>query len=245
VPTLDKLPAFDRDVLTVTIETPKGCQNKYAYEPRYQGVRSQGILPAGRSFPFDFGFVPSTLGDHGDPLPRAHGQRGIHRVSRAVQLIGAIAVEQTEDGKTEGNDRLLAVAAKLVTHRSLDDLRDVNDDLLPTRAFVRLVQPSERQDFRAHGTLLARLHAEARRGGNGPRERQLGRTLMVCACRRAARYFVTCLALGLQVRVDHDLVTLASSRSESPRKRALPLERVHRGTRVSRDTVPQYQRKSQ
>ena len=27
-----------------------------------------GVLPAGASFPYDFGFVPSTLGDDGDPL---------------------------------------------------------------------------------------------------------------------------------------------------------------------------------
>jgi hypothetical protein len=111
---------------------------------------AQGILPAGRSSPFDFGFVPSTLGDHGDPLPRAHGQRRIHRVSRAVQLIGAIAVEQTEDGKTEDNDRLLAVAAKSVTHRSLDDLHDVNDDLLRTNSRLRRNRTTPRASISSH-----------------------------------------------------------------------------------------------
>jgi inorganic pyrophosphatase len=27
-----------------------------------------GLLPEGMRFPFDFGFVPSTLGEDGDPL---------------------------------------------------------------------------------------------------------------------------------------------------------------------------------
>jgi inorganic pyrophosphatase len=41
-----------------------------------------------------------------------------------------IEAEQTEDGATERNDRLLAVATNSITHRSLCELSDVNDDLL-------------------------------------------------------------------------------------------------------------------
>jgi hypothetical protein len=40
------------------------------------------------------------------------------------------AEEQTEHGKTERNDRLLAVAAKSATHRSIQDLSDLSDDLV-------------------------------------------------------------------------------------------------------------------
>ena len=65
---LDKLDAFDGDELTVIIETPKGSQNKYIYEPRFGAFVLDGVLPAGAVFPFDFGFVPSTIGGDGDPL---------------------------------------------------------------------------------------------------------------------------------------------------------------------------------
>ena len=41
-----------------------------------------------------------------------------------------IEAEQIEHGNTGRNDRLLAVAAKSVTHRSLQELADINDDLL-------------------------------------------------------------------------------------------------------------------
>ena len=34
-PSLDQLAAYDGEDLTVIIETPKGCQNKFAYEPRF------------------------------------------------------------------------------------------------------------------------------------------------------------------------------------------------------------------
>ena len=114
------------------IETPKGSPNKLAFEPRFDAFVLKGVLPAGAVFPFDFGFVPSTLGDDGDPLdilvlmdaPVATGCVVPSRV------IGVIEAEQTENGRTERNDRLLAVATKSATHRSIQELHDVSADLV-------------------------------------------------------------------------------------------------------------------
>jgi inorganic pyrophosphatase len=46
------------------------------------------------------------------------------------RLVGVIEADQTEDGKTERNDRLLAVAANSATHRSIRELRDLSADLV-------------------------------------------------------------------------------------------------------------------
>ena len=54
--------------LTVVIHTPKGSQNKFAYEPKLGAFVLKGVLPAGAVFPFDFGVVPSTRADDGDPV---------------------------------------------------------------------------------------------------------------------------------------------------------------------------------
>jgi hypothetical protein len=54
--------------LRVVIETPKGSRNKYDYDPECDCLDLATVLPEGMSFPFDFGFVPSTLGEDGDPL---------------------------------------------------------------------------------------------------------------------------------------------------------------------------------
>jgi inorganic pyrophosphatase len=129
---LDEFDAFDGDELTVIIETPKGSQNKYTYRPRFGAFVLDGILPAGAVFPFDFGFVPSTLGDDGDPLDvlvlmDAAAFPGCIVPSR---LIGVIEAEQTEQGNIFRNDRLIAVAAKSITHRSLHDISDVSNDLI-------------------------------------------------------------------------------------------------------------------
>src|ERR1700744_6665525 len=50
------------------IETPKGCRNKFDYDPETGLFKLGGLLPEGMMFPFDFGFLPSTLGEDGDPL---------------------------------------------------------------------------------------------------------------------------------------------------------------------------------
>ncbi|HYP52626.1 MAG TPA: inorganic diphosphatase, partial [Pyrinomonadaceae bacterium] len=69
VTNLFKLEAFhDEEELNVVIETPKGSRNKYEYDERLGLFKLGGVQPSGASFPFDFGFVPSTVGGDGDPL---------------------------------------------------------------------------------------------------------------------------------------------------------------------------------
>jgi inorganic pyrophosphatase len=127
---LTALPAFDaEDTLNVVIETPKGSRNKYSYDPEVGAFRFKSVLPEGSSFPYDFGFIPSTLGQDGDPLdilvlldaPIVMG------CLVTVRLLGVIEAEQREkDGKTERNDRLLGVAVHARTHahvRHVDELR--------------------------------------------------------------------------------------------------------------------------
>lgn len=55
-------------VCQAIIETPKGCRNKFDYDTESDLLMLGGLLPEGMMFPFDFGFIPSTLGDDGDPL---------------------------------------------------------------------------------------------------------------------------------------------------------------------------------
>jgi inorganic pyrophosphatase len=46
------------------------------------------------------------------------------------RLLGVIEAEQSEDGKTERNDRLVAVAAKSQTHAEIKSLSDLSPTLL-------------------------------------------------------------------------------------------------------------------
>ena len=58
----------DEQMLRVVIETPKGSRNKFAFNPDERIFELKKVLPAGMAFPYDFGFVPSTKADDGDPV---------------------------------------------------------------------------------------------------------------------------------------------------------------------------------
>src|SRR5215212_8024826 len=65
---LSTFAADDPSHVNVVVETPQGSRNKYNFDERLGVFRLGGVLPAGAVFPFDFGFVPSTVGGDGDPL---------------------------------------------------------------------------------------------------------------------------------------------------------------------------------
>lgn len=123
------LPAFDPDegTLNAVVDTTRGSRNKFEYDMRLGLFRLGGVLPAGASFPYDFGFVPSTVGEDGDPLDVLVLMDEPAFVGCLVpaRLIGVVEAEQTEEGKTRRNDRLIAVAANSRSHEELASLGDV------------------------------------------------------------------------------------------------------------------------
>jgi len=129
--TLSELPAFDTDsgMIRAVIETPKGSANKYDYDPEYGCFELAKTLPQGMTLPFDFGFIPSTKGEDGDPLDVLilMDFPGIAGCIVKAGLIGCIQAEQKEKGKKAvRNDRFIAVAEDSRTWsgvKALSDLR--------------------------------------------------------------------------------------------------------------------------
>lgn len=116
----------------VIIETPKGRRNKFDYDPE-TGLFTLGhLLAEGLAFPHDFGFIPSTLGGDGDPLDVMVLMDEPAHVGCLldVRLIGVIEAEQTENGKTIGNNRLMGVSIHSYDHQDLTALDQVNKSLL-------------------------------------------------------------------------------------------------------------------
>ena len=121
---LDKKNATCRAI----IETPKGSRNKYDFDPASGLFCLAKLLPEGMVFPYDFGFVPSTLAPDGDPLDVMLFMDEAVPVGCLVpvRLIGVIEGEQTEDDKTTRNDRLVAVAIHSHTHQKTESLKQLN-----------------------------------------------------------------------------------------------------------------------
>jgi inorganic pyrophosphatase len=55
-------------LLNMVVDTAKGSRNKYKYDEKTHMWRLSKVLPLGASFPFDFGFIPLTKREDGDPL---------------------------------------------------------------------------------------------------------------------------------------------------------------------------------
>jgi inorganic pyrophosphatase len=130
---LNELVAFHEGELNVIIETPKGSRNKFNYDEETGLFKLGGVLPAGASFPFDFGFVPSTVGGDGDPLDVLvlMDESAFAGCLVRVRLVGVIEAEQTErDGETTRNDRLIGVAAESRLHKGVGTLEALGDALL-------------------------------------------------------------------------------------------------------------------
>lgn len=132
---LAELEAFNEKPceLNVIIETPKGSRNKFNYDDELQLFKLGGVLPSGAVFPFDFGFVPSTLGGDGDPLDVLvlMDEPAFTGCLVRARLVGVVEAEQTErDGETTRNDRLVAVAAESRLHNNVRSLEDLGPNLL-------------------------------------------------------------------------------------------------------------------
>jgi inorganic pyrophosphatase len=131
---LGQIPPFDGDdCLTAVVEATRGSRNKFKYDLTHGVFVLNGVLPAGSSFPFDFGFVPSTRGEDGDPLDVLILMDEPAFVGAVVpcRLIGAIEAEQSEpDQEPERNDRLLAVASKSRSHRDVQSIADLPTQLV-------------------------------------------------------------------------------------------------------------------
>jgi inorganic pyrophosphatase len=137
------------------IETPKCCRNKFKYDPETNLFKLGGLLPEGMMFPFDFGFIPSTLGDDGDPLDIMVLMDAPSQVGCLidVRIIGIIQAKQTENGDTEQNDRLLGVAIHSYEHQDIRTINDVNKTLLSqVEAFFVSYNKQRGKQFKVTGT---------------------------------------------------------------------------------------------
>jgi inorganic pyrophosphatase len=131
---LRKLPPFDPEskALNVVIDTPKGCRNKFAYDKKRKAYLLKAVLPHGAVFPFDFGSIAGTIAEDGDPLDALVLMDEPAFVGCLVEsrVIGVLEANQTENGKTERNDRLIAVAVESHTRKEIKSLDDVDRTLL-------------------------------------------------------------------------------------------------------------------
>ena len=145
----------DKSTCRAIIDTPKGYRNKFKYDPESKLFTLSGLLPEGMMFPFDFGFIPSTLADDGDPLDVLVLMDAPAHVGCLIEvrLIGVISAEQAENGHKKRNDRLLAVAVHSYDHEDLTTIDEGSTTLLSqVEEFFVSYNKQRGKKFRITGT---------------------------------------------------------------------------------------------
>ena len=129
----DNVPALKNDLLNVIIETPKGWRNKYNYDPELELFCLKKCLPLGMEFPFDFGFIPNTVGEDGDPLDVLVIMEDGAYPGCLLQCkpLGVLKANQKKaDGIETRNDRIVCIASQSILFAGINELKELNKDMV-------------------------------------------------------------------------------------------------------------------
>jgi len=123
---LNPFDSTDKNMLQVVVETPKGSRNKFSCNPKQHVFELKKVLPAGMAFPYDFGFVPSTEADDGDPIDVLvlMDEPAFPGCVLTCRPIGVIEGEQGDNKDNVRNDRIIAIEQEA---HSWADVKTVDD----------------------------------------------------------------------------------------------------------------------
>ena len=99
----DKIP----EIFNVVIEIPKGSKNKYELDKRSGLLRVDRVLFSSVVYPANYGFLPQTYCDDGDPLDAlVLGQEPVHPLTIVTaKAIGCMRM--LDEGKID--DKIIAI----------------------------------------------------------------------------------------------------------------------------------------
>jgi inorganic pyrophosphatase len=130
-----KLPTWaDEDHVYAVVETPRGSRAKLEFDRKLGVFTLSKPLLAGLTYPYDWGFIPSTKAEDGDPLDVliVHDAATYPGLVLKCKPIGVLDVIQSDKGK-ERNDRVFVVPDRSPFEGDLQDIRH-----LPRRAIDEL-----------------------------------------------------------------------------------------------------------
>src|SRR6266536_3479510 len=123
-----KLPSLDNEGnVHVVVETPRGSRAKLTYDPDLRAFVLSKSLMAGLTYPHDWGFIPSTLAEDGDPVDALV----IHEAATSpglvikCKVIGMLEILEHRKKKKQRNDRVMAVPVNSHAEQGLRDVREL------------------------------------------------------------------------------------------------------------------------
>jgi len=129
---LHEIPAVgEGGTIHVVVESPRGSTVKLKYDRQLGALTLSRALPAGLTYPYDWGFVPSTHASDGDPID-ALVLSDVGTASGVVIACRPIGVLEIEQNKRRGsgrerNDRIIAVPQGIARFESVRDVSDLSE----------------------------------------------------------------------------------------------------------------------
>jgi inorganic pyrophosphatase len=120
-------PYDDDDALRVVVEAPRNSSVKLEYDAKSGVFTVSRSLPVGMAYPFDWGFIPGTIAEDGDPVDALaiHPAATFPGVVLPCRLLGMVEIEQTDPtGKPQINNRVIATPA---WHEALKELEEARE----------------------------------------------------------------------------------------------------------------------
>lgn len=115
------------DFLNIVVEVPKGSRNKYEWDDGIGAIKFDRFLFSSMVYPVDYGFVPDTLGEDGDPLD---AMVCVSEPTFPGCVIPAIPIglfRMTDEGEID--DKILCVPAEDPNWNSIDSMDGLPEQL--------------------------------------------------------------------------------------------------------------------
>jgi inorganic pyrophosphatase len=158
----------------VIIETPKGSNVKYALDPETGFLTVKRALPEGMVFPYNFGMIPGTVAEDGDPIDVLvfNEEPLVAGCMLHVKPVGVIEAEQKEEKKTVRNDRLIGQAIPKEAPTELEDIELTKHMVSQIEFFFKAYNKAYGKRFKVLGVGTAKKAVELVRRAAKEAEKQ-------------------------------------------------------------------------
>jgi len=115
----------------VVVETPRGARAKLTFDPGLKTFVLSKSLMLGLSYPYDWGFIPSTRAEDGDPLDAMviHDAATTPGLVLRCKIIGVLQMVQKTKHDQIRNDRVIAVPTDSHRERELHGVQDLQPEV--------------------------------------------------------------------------------------------------------------------
>jgi inorganic pyrophosphatase len=127
---IDLSPYGKNGEMQMVVETPRGSNIKLEYEPKLRAFTVSRALPLGMVYPYDWGFIPGTKGEDGDPIDALalHEGATYPGVVLPCRALGVVDLVQEVKNGPIGNPRVILMP---VWHDRMGEFENASE--LPSR----------------------------------------------------------------------------------------------------------------